>query len=402
MACRCHLSFIPARHSNYQAARVVPALPQAPPSSSSSSGSQASSTTHTVKSGDTLSGVAERHGVSLSTLLRANGLSLPSTIFPGQTIKLSGSASSASSSSSGSTNAASSSTSSSYTVKAGDTLSGIAAKSGVSLSTLLNANALSTSSIIYPGQKLKLSGSAASSNSGSQSSSSSSSSSSTTASTYTVKSGDTLSGIAARNGVSLSTLLNANGLKATSIIYAGQTLKLSGSSSSTSTASSGNNEQLIGNTFLHYTYPDHVVANANQNKQALLNAPMPSRSQVREMVRDTAASMGVDPRLAMAHAQIESAFDPAAVSPANAIGTMQVIPSSGEWASQLVGRKLNLLDPQDNITAGVAIIRHLQSRNPGDIGIAGYYQGEAGVRNNGMYADTRDYVTKVNTAMNRF
>ena len=161
-------------------------------------------------------------------------------------------------------------------------------------------------------------------------------------------------------------------------------------------------EQLIGNTFLHYTYPDHVVANANDNKRALLNAPMPSRSEVRQMVRDTATSMGVDPRLALAHAQIESAFDPTAVSPANAIGTMQVIPASGDWASQLVGRKLNLLDPQDNITAGVAILRHLQGRNPGDIGIAGYYQGEAGVRNNGMYPDTKDYVAKVKAAMDRF
>src|SRR5699024_12352297 len=98
------------------------------------------------------------------------------------------------------------------------------------------------------------------------------------------------------------------------------------------------------------------------------------------MIRDTASSMGVDPRLALAHAQIESGFDPTAVSPANAIVTMLVIPSKGEWASQLVGRKLNLLDPQDNITAGVAIIRYLQGRNPGDICFAGYYQCEAVVR----------------------
>ena len=375
-------------------------------SSSSASSSGSSSTSYTVKSGDTLSGIAAQHGVGLSTILRANGLTLSSTIFPGQTIKLSGNASGSTSSSSSASNSSgnsanSSSSSSSYTVKAGDTLSGIAARHGVSLSTLLQANGLSTSSIIFPGQRLKLSGSASASNSGSSSSSNNSSSGPATASTYTVKAGDTLSGIASRNGISLSALLRANGLNSTSIIYPGQTLKLSGSSS-VSTASSGDNEQLIGNTFLHYTYPDHVVANANANKRALLNAPMPSRNQVRQMVRDTATSMGVDPRLALAHAQIESAFDPTAVSPANAIGTMQVIPSSGEWASQLVGRKLNLLDPQDNITAGVAIIRHLQSRNPGDIGIAGYYQGEAGVRNNGMYSDTKDYVAKVNAAKNRF
>ncbi|HJF14863.1 MAG TPA: LysM peptidoglycan-binding domain-containing protein [Enteractinococcus helveticum] len=376
-------------------------------SSTKSTSSSRSSSSYTVKAGDTLSSIAARNGVSLSTILKANGLSLSSTIFPGQNIKLSGGAAS-SSSSSGSSSSSSNkvskpSSASTYTVKAGDTLSGIAAGNGVSLSTILKANGLSSSSIIYPGQKLKLSGSTASSNS-SGSSSSSSSGSSKTSGSYTVKSGDTLSGIASRNGVSLSTLLQANGLSASSIIYAGQTLKLSGNggSSSMTTASSGNNEQLIGNTFLHYTYPDHVVANANANKSALLAAPMPSTQQVRQMVSQTASQMGVDPKLALAHAQVESGFNPTAVSPANAIGTMQVIPSSGEWASQLVGRKLNLLDPQDNITAGVAIIRHLQRNNPGDIGIAGYYQGEGGVRKYGMYPDTKDYVSKVRNAMSRF
>ncbi|MFD6813778.1 lytic transglycosylase domain-containing protein [Enteractinococcus coprophilus] len=371
-------------------------------SSKSTSGTSSSNaSSYTVKAGDTLSGIAARNGVSLSTILKANGLSLSSTIFPGQNIKLSGTG--ASSSSTSTKKASSSSNASSYTVKAGDTLSGIAARNGVSVSTILKANGLSSSSIIFPGQTLKLSGTAASSSS-SGSSSSSSGGASKSAGTYTVKSGDTLSGIAARNGISLSTLLQANSLSRTSVIYPGQKLKLSGSggSGSVSTASSGNDDQLVGNTFLHYTYPDHVVANANANKRALLAAPMPSRETVRQMVRNTAASMDVDPRLAMAHAQVESGFDPAAVSPANAIGTMQVIPSSGEWASQLVGRKLNLLDPQDNITAGVAIIRHLQRNNPGDIGIAGYYQGEGGVRKYGMYPDTKDYVAKVKNTMSRF
>ena len=82
---------------------------------------------------------------------------------------------------------------------------------------------------------------------------------------------------------------------------------------------------------------------------------------------------------------------------------MQVIPSSGEWASQMVGRKLNLLDPQDNVTAGVAIIRHLQRTSSSlDIGIASYYQGAAGVKRNGMYPDTKQYVAKVKRYMQQF
>lgn len=365
-------------------------------STSSNSSSSPSTSSYTVRTGDTLSGIAARQSVSLSTILQANNLSLSSPIFPGQTINLSGSGSSSESSVSTASSGGSSSSSGTYKVKSGDTLSGIAAKQGVSVSTLRNANNLNGDTI-FAGQTIKLSGSSSSG------SSSSTPTGSATASTYTVKSGDTLSGIASRNGVSLNQLLNANGLKSTDIIRTGQTLKLSGSgSSSTSTASSSNDEQLVGDTFLHRTYPDEVVANANDNKRALLNSNMPSRSEAREMVRSTAASMGVDPALALAHAQIESAFDATAVSPANAIGTMQVIPSSGEWASQLVGRDLNIMDPQDNITAGVAIIRHLQSRNPGDIGIAGYYQGAGGVAKYGMYDDTKDYVKKINNARSRY
>ncbi len=78
------------------------------------------------------------------------------------------------------------------------------------------------------------------------------------------------------------------------------------------------------------------------------------------------------------------------MSPANAIGTMQVIPSSGEWASDLVGRKLNLLDPYDNATAGVAIIRQLvRTSSDLDYAIAGYYQGQYSVSQYGMYEDTK-------------
>ena len=82
-------------------------------------------------------------------------------------------------------------------------------------------------------------------------------------------------------------------------------------------------------------------------------------------VAATARAMGVDPALAQAVAFQESGFNHAVVSPANAIGTMQVIPSSGEWASELVGRQLNLLNPDDNVVAGVAILRALVAQRAG-------------------------------------
>ena len=62
--------------------------------------------------------------------------------------------------------------------------------------------------------------------------------SSSSAGTYTVQSGDTLAAIAHSQGVSLDELMNANGLSASSIIYPGDVLKLSGTSASASSASS--------------------------------------------------------------------------------------------------------------------------------------------------------------------
>jgi hypothetical protein len=69
----------------------------------------------------------------------------------------------------------------------------------------------------------------------------------------------------------------------------------------------------------------------------------------------------------------------------------------------MVGRDLDLLDTQDNITAGVAILRSLTRTAPDRAtAIAGYYQGLAGVLRSGMYPDTRRYVANVQTLTTRF
>jgi N-acetylmuramoyl-L-alanine amidase len=160
---------------------------------------------------------------------------------------------------------------------------------------------------------------------------------------------------------------------------------------------------LVPSSFLGFSYPAAVVSSANENKALLNAAPVPSRAEMRNIVADTARRMGVDPSLALAFAHQESGFDQRAVSPANAIGTMQVIPSSGQWASDLVGRKLNLLDPYDNATAGVAIIRQLLATSKDEAtAIAGYYQGQYSVSKYGMYDDTKAYVAAIKAHQKNF
>ena len=167
------------------------------------------SDTYTVRSGDTLSGIASLYGTTYQHLAEINGIADPNLIYPGQVLKITGGGSSKPS--------ASSSGGGTYTVKSGDTLSGIAAAHGTTWQTLQSLNGIANANLIYPGQVLKLPGGG---------NSSSSKPTSTTHKTYTVKSGDTLSGIAAKYGTTYQRLAQINGIADPNKIYAGQTIRI--------------------------------------------------------------------------------------------------------------------------------------------------------------------------------
>ncbi|MFT0847962.1 LysM peptidoglycan-binding domain-containing protein [Actinomycetaceae bacterium L2_0104] len=283
-----------------------------------------------------------------------------------------------------------------HVVRSGETLWGISRQYSTTVDAIASANGIGDPSYLRIGQKLVIPGSQGAA--ATQAAPAAPSAESSVTAQHVVSPGETLSGIASRYGTSSSQLAALNGLSDANRIYVGQVLSVSGSAPAQSQQSADTSK--VGNTFLHYTYSDETNAAANANKSSLDSGAVPSTAQMQSIIRDTAIQMGVDPRLALAHAQVESHFDQSAVSPANAVGAMQVIPSSGEWASQMVGRPLNLLDPHDNAVAGVAIIRWLQNNASSmDQGIAGYYQGLGGVRKYGMYSDTVDYVNKVHAAM---
>ena len=93
---------------------------------------------------------------------------------------------------------------------------------------------------------------------------------------------------------------------------------------------------------------------------------------------------------------MESGWNQRAVSYTNAVGVMQVMPRTGIWAAELAGRPIDLYDVNDNITAGVLVIRSLLSQaSSSDQAIAAYYQGMYSVRTKGLFSDTRAYVAKV-------
>lgn len=349
-----------------------------------------------VKPGDTLYDLANTYDTTVAALAKHNEIS--GYLQAGAVIEVPRSASTGSSSSAGSRS--SSPSSATVTVRPGDTLSHISARHDVSVSAIIKANKL-PSAMIYPGQRLTVPGSK--STSAPKTSNGSDASASTAGASVTVRSGDTLSGIAVRHDISLSALLNANpGINARGL-QVGQKVSLPASATRTSAYRDGEGaKEGAPNTFLHYTYSDEVAGSAAANREHLAQAPVPSRDDMSQIIRETAKRHGVSPDLMLALSYMESGWNHRAVSPANAIGAMQVIPSTGDWASSMVGRKLNLLDPQDNVTAGTVVMRALlRSADNEDQAIAGYYQGLAGVQNNGMYPDTENYVKAIQSLRNR-
>jgi LysM repeat protein len=198
----------------------------------SGGGNAASPTQYTVKAGDTVAAIAGRHGLSTASVLALNGLGWKSLIFPGQVLKLAPGASAA---------PAAAQEGGRYTIARGDTISRIAARFGVPVEAVLSANGLGWSSIIYPGQTIAIPAAPAGPKIELVSSTTPTNPKPQPTSSYTIKSGDTISAIASRFGVTTKAVLAANGLTASSIIYPGHKLVIpaGGSSSGGSGGSSG-------------------------------------------------------------------------------------------------------------------------------------------------------------------
>lgn len=337
-------------------------------------------TTYTVRYGDTVSHISVRTGIKIADIVAANGLDSRAFIRAGQVLVLPSAASAAAPA------PASTPASTGYTVKAGDTVSHIAVRAGVSVASVLRANGLSMTSIIRPGQVLDVPGGKAAG------APAATPAPATPTTAYRVKAGDTLSHIAVRQGTSVAALRAANpSLDARGTIRVGQSIAVPAKAAP------------MPNTFAGRTYPNATVSAATVNRDTLLARSVPSRDEMRSIIASSAREQGIEPAMALAVAFQESGFNMRAVSPANAVGAMQVIPSSGRWAAQLTGRPVDLLDPHDNARAGTSILAALvRTSATQEEALAGYYQGQTSVRRNGMYPDTRRYVANVQTLMARF
>jgi soluble lytic murein transglycosylase-like protein len=115
---------------------------------------------------------------------------------------------------------------------------------------------------------------------------------------------------------------------------------------------------------------------------------------VRGLIEQTAKTYSVNPALVDSVIQVESNYNPYAISPKGAQGLMQLMPAT----ARRFGVK-NSFDPQENIEGGVRYLKFLQDTFKDDrLAIAAYNAGEAAVTKYAgvpPYAETIKYVANV-------
>jgi soluble lytic murein transglycosylase-like protein len=276
-----------------------------------------------------------------------------------------------------------------HTVQPGETLWWIAASNNLTTRALAAYNGVSPDSNVILGGTVKVPtvGEAASALSGAapQGTAPAASGGSTGAPPplggYTVKPGDTLTGIAAQAGVPVGAVAAMNGLPADSHVIAGTALKLP-------------------------TGAPQASAPQPQPTVVPKASPQPTAGRTNSSeISQIAAQHGVPGSLASAIAWQESGFNNGMVSSANARGVMQVMPGTWDWVQQnLTTARLDPASTQDNVHAGTLYLRQLLNDTGGDerTAIAAYYQGLGSVRARGLLPETEQYVNNVMALRGRF
>ena len=125
------------------------------------------------------------------------------------------------------------------------------------------------------------------------------------------------------------------------------------------------------------------------------------RKSLREMASRLARRHGVAEPLVHAVIEVESRYNPKAVSRAGAMGLMQLMPKTADRFSVA-----DAFDPVQNVDAGVRYLKELLERYSGQVrlALAAYNAGEEAVERHGgipPYRETINYVKRVQRAAGR-
>ena len=165
----------------------------------------------------------------------------------------------------------------------------------------------------------------------------------------------------------------------------------------------GGGEMKAPASLIDEVLPDEYLHAAPQPLPAFVPATRPvlSAADVRGMVDRLAARYGVNAALAHALVQVESNYEPMAVSSKGATGLMQIMPAlAREYALE------DPFDPEKNLDTGLRHLRGLLDLFKSDVklALAAYNAGLGAVTRYGgvpPYRETQNYVQRIMTLARR-
>ncbi len=305
-----------------------------------------------------------------------------------------------------------------HTVKPGEGFVVIARRYRIQPTVLARANDLTLTSVLTPGQRLRVPGRTVVVRPVARTRPSRN-----TVLVHTVQPGEGFFLIARRYGVRANRLASANGLRLTSLLTPGQRLRVPGRTVAARKAPAAAAPRLKhdvaqGESFFSIAQRYHVSPwrLARVNGLSLMATIVPGqrltlprgahlgdtgppvdRNMVRAAIDRWSATYGVDARLARAVAWMESGFQEDVVSSAGAIGVMQLLPETWEWIDAMLLGEVTPRTYDGNVRAGVRYLRWQLDQFDGDmrLALAGYYQGARAVRERGLFDDTKQYVSVI-------
>jgi LysM repeat protein len=252
-------------------------------------------------------------------------------------------------------------------------------------------------------------------------------------STYTVRPGDTLSGVAASHRVSVASLAAANGIGDVHRVFAGTKLRIPGPgttaapragasvpAATTYVVRSGDRLADIAARFrttvaalakangirnpsvvrigAKLVVPAGLVGAGGSGRLPTKLATSPDRLALVPSFNRWARAYGVPADLLKAMAWMESGWQNHKVSSVGAVGIGQLMPDTVRFVSgTLLRTRLDPKRPDDNVRMSARFLRYLLDANGGkvDPALASYYQGLRSVREQGPKAVSKVYAATI-------